>query len=114
MQRIGELYAIEAAMRYATVDARHKYRQREAMPRLQAMHDWLINQRLKIADGSGLARAIDYSLKRCRHWSATLTQGICPSTITSAKTTSEPPRVSWRLPYLREWSHHEQINQVFP
>ena len=64
MQRIGELYAIEAAMRYATVDARHKYRQREAMPRLQAMHDWLINQRLKIADGSGLARAIDYSLKR--------------------------------------------------
>ncbi|MGH8336077.1 MAG: IS66 family transposase, partial [Gammaproteobacteria bacterium] len=64
LQRIGELYAIEVAMRDATVDARHEYRQREAVPRLQAMHDWLINQRLKTADGSGLARATDYSLKR--------------------------------------------------
>jgi len=64
LQRIAELYVIEAAMRDATVDARHEHRQREAVPRLQAMHEWLIVQRLKTADGSGLARAIDYSLKR--------------------------------------------------
>ena len=30
----------------------------------QALHDWLIAQRIKTAEGSGLARAIDYSLKR--------------------------------------------------
>ena len=39
-------------------------RQNDAKPKLQALHDWLIEQRLKTTDGSGLARAINYSLKR--------------------------------------------------
>lgn len=64
LRRIGELYAIEAAMRHAGPDARQEHRRREAAPRLQSMHDWLLAHRLKTADGSGLARAIDYSLKR--------------------------------------------------
>ena len=34
------------------------------MPRLKALNEWLIAQRVKTADGCGLARAIDYSLKR--------------------------------------------------
>ena len=34
------------------------------MPKLSALRDWLIAQRVKTADGTGLARAIDYSLKR--------------------------------------------------
>ena len=34
------------------------------LPRLRALRDWLIAQRLKTADGSGLARALDYTLKR--------------------------------------------------
>lgn len=64
LARIGELYAIEAAMADATVEARQIYRQQEAIPRLHSLHDWLLAQRLKTANGSGLAKAIDYSLKR--------------------------------------------------
>ena len=31
------------------------------------LHDWLIGARLTVADNAGIARALDYSLKR---WSA--------------------------------------------
>ena len=64
LRRIGELYAIEAQAREGREEARLALRQQEALPKLNALHDWLITQRLKTADGSGLARAIDYSLKR--------------------------------------------------
>lgn len=64
LRRIGELYAIEAQAREMDVAARHRLRQQDARPKLQAMLDWLIVVRQKTADGSGLARAIDYSLKR--------------------------------------------------
>jgi transposase len=64
LQRISELYAIEAEARTLDVDSRLILRQIEAWPRLQALHHWLIATRLTAADGSGLARAIDYSLKR--------------------------------------------------
>lgn len=62
--RIGELYAIEAQARDGDMATRLALRQQEAMPRLKALHEWLIAQRMKTADGGGLARAIDYSLKR--------------------------------------------------
>lgn len=64
LRRIGELYAIEANLEGATAEARQSHRQQEAIPRWQAMHDWLLAQRLKTANGTGLAKAIDYSLKR--------------------------------------------------
>jgi transposase len=64
LRRIGELYAVEAQAHDGDAAARLTLRQQDAMPRLKALHDWLIAQRLKTADGSGLARAIDYSLKR--------------------------------------------------
>jgi transposase len=62
--RIGQLYAVEAQGRHGDAAARLALRQQEARPRLKALHEWLIAQRLKTADGSALARAIDYSLKR--------------------------------------------------
>jgi transposase len=64
LRRIGELYGIEARARDGDEVARLALRQEEAMPRLKALHEWLIAQRVKTADGCGLARAIDYSLKR--------------------------------------------------
>jgi len=67
LRRIGELYAIEAVARDDDVPARKLRRQQDAVPKLRALHDWLISQRQKAAPGGGLARAIDYSLKR---WSA--------------------------------------------
>jgi hypothetical protein len=42
-------------------------RELEALPKLQAMQDWLQRTRDNVADDGGLARAMDYSLKR---WTA--------------------------------------------
>ena len=69
LRRIAELYAVEAKARDVDITARLDLRQTEALPRLQALHEWLIATRLTAADGSGLARAIDYTLKR---WPAIL------------------------------------------
>jgi transposase len=64
LRRIAELYAIEQRARDCSVVDRLELRQQEAAPRLKAWREWLIGQRVKTADGSGLARAIDYTLKR--------------------------------------------------
>ena len=53
-------------------------RQQQARPRLTALHDWLIAQRVKTANGSGLARAIDYSLKRWPALIRYVDSGILP------------------------------------
>lgn len=69
LRRIGELYALEAEAAEANAADRLALRQREALPRLLSLHDWLKVERLRTANGSGLARAIDYTLKR---WPAIL------------------------------------------
>jgi transposase len=62
LRRIGELYAIEA--RASTEVERAELRRTLSRPRVQAMGLWLEQNRKKVADGSGLARAMDYALKR--------------------------------------------------
>jgi len=69
LRRIAELYAIEAQARDADAAVRLALRQQEALPRLGDLHGWLCAKRRVAADGTGLARAIDYSLKR---WPAIL------------------------------------------
>ena len=64
---IGELYAIEHSGKAMDVDARRELRHSLAKPKLAALHAWLNHIRLTVADGSGTAKAIDYSLRR---WSA--------------------------------------------
>jgi transposase len=64
LQRISELYAIESRGRELANAERQALRECEALPKLQAMQDWLEGTRDTVADGGGLARAIDYSLKR--------------------------------------------------
>jgi transposase len=64
LDRIGKLYAIEARGSELTVEARAGLRQAEAKPLLDECFDWLFATRRKTADGSALAKAIDYSLKR--------------------------------------------------
>jgi transposase len=74
LERIGALYAIEAEGRDLTIEARAHLRQTQAQPRLAALHAWLIATRLSVAEGSGTAKALDYSLKRwpalCRYATA--------------------------------------------
>jgi hypothetical protein len=74
LERIGALYAIEAEGRDVTIEARAHLRQTQAQTRLAALHAWLIATRLSVAEGSGTAKALDYSLKRwpalCRYATA--------------------------------------------
>lgn len=64
LKRIGGLYTIEAQGRDLAPEARLALREREAAPALEALREWMILQRGNTPDGGGLARALDYSLKR--------------------------------------------------
>ncbi|MGH9509742.1 MAG: IS66 family transposase [Terriglobales bacterium] len=67
LERFGELYRIETAAKDLDDQGRHRYRLKHAKPRLEALHAWLMTLRQATLGESGLAKAIDYSLKR---WSA--------------------------------------------
>ena len=64
LRRMGELYAIEEAGKALDTADRALLRQREAQPKLDALQAWLLHTRRTVADGSGLAKAIDHALKR--------------------------------------------------
>jgi len=64
LNRIAELYAIEAEGRKLTTDERQCLRAEKSLPALANLHDWLQQTRLSTAPNSATAKAIDYSLKR--------------------------------------------------
>ena len=78
LNRIAALYVIEAHGRDMTVEARTQWRQERAQPLLDSMHDWLRQTRVMVANGGGLAKAIDYSLKRWAALSRYATDGGFP------------------------------------
>ena len=84
LNRIAALYAIEAHGRDMTVEARTQWRQEQAQPLLDSMHDWLRQTRVMVANGGGLAKVmalgppLDYSLKRWAALSRYATDGGFP------------------------------------
>ena len=78
LSRIGELYALEQSAREVTPAARAALRAQHAVPRLEALHLWLLATRQRAADGSALARALDYSLRRWPALSRYATRGDLP------------------------------------
>jgi hypothetical protein len=67
LTRIGHLYHIEQPGKALSIDARQQLRVKQSQPALNALHEWLIQIRIKIANGGGSAKALDYTLKR---WSS--------------------------------------------
>jgi transposase len=78
LHRIAALYAIEAQGRDMDVEERTQLRREHALPQLQALHDWLLQTRVTVANGGGTAKAIDYSLKRWAALSRYATDGLLP------------------------------------
>jgi transposase len=78
LRRIGELYALETAMKEKSVEERARRRQETSQPLLEALHLWLLNTRRTVADGGALARAIDYSLRRWPALARYATNGFYP------------------------------------
>ena len=64
---IAQLYRIETQAKGLDPPARQAYRQQHAVPVVAAIRAWLTELRPHVADGSGLAKAIHYTLRR---WSA--------------------------------------------
>jgi transposase len=66
LKRIAGLYDLERECTEAglSVEDRGRQRQARAKPVLDDLYAWLCTTRKTVADGSGLARAIDYSLRR--------------------------------------------------
>ena len=64
IQRIAHLYRIEQEARGMTPADRQSLRQLRARPLWNELHVWLQLERTRVADGSGIAAALDYSLRR--------------------------------------------------
>ena len=63
-RKFFDLYALERDGKPLDTEARKQRRQTQAQPILDELYAWLRSTRINAADGSGLARAINYSLKR--------------------------------------------------
>ncbi|SDT99253.1 Transposase [Pseudomonas yamanorum] len=64
LHSIGGLYEIERQARDMTDEDRWRIRQEKAAPILNALHAWMLAQRDLVPEGSAIAKALDYSLKR--------------------------------------------------
>jgi len=64
LQRIGNLYAIEAEGKDLTIECRQQLREEKSLPELEALRHWLVQTRTQTANGGGSAKALDYTLKR--------------------------------------------------
>ncbi len=72
------LYDIERDAAELKMDERYRLRQSRAKPVCDALHDWLIAQRKLVSEGSAVAKALDYSLKRRETLTRYLDDGSVP------------------------------------
>src|SRR3712207_3849564 len=64
LRRIGELYAIEAAINGQSPEQRRAARQAQSKPLLEALHAWMLQQRRRLSSKSTLGKALQYALSR--------------------------------------------------
>ena len=64
LHHIAQLYRIEEQVKDLAPADRLRIRQERARPLADALHDWMQIHRQRVPDGSGTAKALDYSLKR--------------------------------------------------
>ncbi len=78
LEYIGQLYMVERETKDLPPDKRHAIRHEKARPIADALHQWMLIHRQKVPDGSGTARALDYSLKRWTALTRYLDDGAVP------------------------------------
>lgn len=77
-RKFVELHTTSKRGRISTHE-RHCIRQARGRPIAEALHTWMIAQRLKVPDGSGTAKALNYSLKRWPALTRYLDDGNLPA-----------------------------------
>jgi hypothetical protein len=78
LHSIGGLYEIEWLAREMTEEERWRVRQEKAGPLIDALHTWMMAQRDLVPEGSAIAKALDYSLKRWMALTRYLEDGAVP------------------------------------
>ena len=79
LRYFGALYEIERDVAELEPDRRRLVRQERARPIADELHAWLLTQRQRVPDGSGIAAALDYSLKRWEALTRYLDDGHVPA-----------------------------------
>jgi transposase len=67
LDRIGQLYGIEKAIRGRSAEDRQAARQKHAVPILTALHAWMIDESTKVEKGSTFTAAFNYAFN---NWDA--------------------------------------------
>ncbi len=78
LKYFGELYAVERDVAQLTPDHRREVRQERARPIADALHQWMLAQRKLVSEGSAIAKALDYSLRRWEAFTRYLDDGHVP------------------------------------
>ena len=79
IQYFAWLYEIEREVKDLDADERYRIRQARGWPIAEALHAWMIEQRLKVPEDSGTAKALNYSLKRWPALTRYLDDGNLPA-----------------------------------
>ena len=75
---IGALYEVERQAKDMSEEDRRRIRQRDAVPIAEKLHEWMLTQRELVPEGSAIAKALDYSLKRWVALTRYLDDGALP------------------------------------
>jgi transposase len=78
LKYFGTLYEIEREAAVLDPDARRALRQARSRPVMDALHAWMSAQRRLVPEGSGIAKALDYSLNRWEALTRYLDDGDVP------------------------------------
>ena len=70
LSQFNAIYAVEAQLQDMPPDERRQRRRADIKPLMDKLRQWLLDHKIKVPDGSGTMRAIDYSLRR---WDALTT-----------------------------------------
>jgi transposase len=78
LRLFGALYEVEALAAELDDEGRRRLRESQSKPIADTLHEWLALHRQKATDGTAMARAIDYSLKRWGPLTRFLSDGAVP------------------------------------
>jgi transposase len=78
LKYFGALYDVEREVADVEPDQRGAVRQQRAAPIADALHTWMVGQRKLVSEGSAIAKALDYSLRRWEALTRYLVDGDIP------------------------------------
>ncbi|AZE96768.1 Mobile element protein [Pseudomonas orientalis] len=78
LHSIGGLYEVERKAKEMSDEDRWRLRQEMAIPIAEKLHEWMLDQRELVPEGSATAKALDYSLKRWVALTRYLNDGAVP------------------------------------